>query len=175
MLILMAYANPWGGGNNTASGYYTGDGTGYYNIRVNGNSGYRNVSCISSTPREIILPISPRILILITDSTQSILVVTSSTSLYYYLSGAATWNKDGTGSSSNSTIGPVQYSAVSISDNKLQLLNTSRVTETNPTDGGTLNFYLQHIYSTYDSNNSDNNIEATLYNNTNEKYYYIAW
>lgn len=175
MLILTAYANLWGG-NNITSGYYIGDGTGYYNIKVVGSSSYRNVSCISSTPREIVLPISPRVLILIADSTQSILIVTSSTSLYYYLSGAATWYKNNSGSSSNNkTIGPVQYSAVSILDNKLQLLNTTRVTSTEPADGGTLNFLLQHIYSTYDANNSDNNIEAALYNNANEKYYYIAW
>lgn len=166
----------FGGGNNTISGYYIGDGTGYYNIAVNGNKNYRNAVCISSTPREIILPISPRVLILIADSAQSILVVTSSTSLYYYLSGSTLWHKDGEGSSSsNITIGPVKYSAISISDNKLQLLNTTRVTSTNPTDGGTLGFYLSDVYSTYDVNNKDSNIKATLYNNANEKYYYIAW
>ncbi len=174
MLILMAYANPWGG-SNIVSGYYSGDGTGYYDLKVSGNRSYRSVGCISSTPREIILPININTLILISDSAQSILVVTPSTSLYYYLSGVDSWSSNGSGSSSNKTIGPIQYSAVSISDNKLQLINTSRVTTTDCSDGGTLLFSLQHIYSTYDSNNSDNNIEATLYNNTNEKYYYIAW
>lgn len=155
---------------NIASGSYVGDGTGTFDLRASANNSYKSIGCLGVTPREIELPFAPQVLLLIEKTTRDILVVTSSISIKPYISATVSRTLNGTSSSGAGC--NASDSIVTLSDNKLQLVNTARATQTVDTANEGATVSISNVQFKSSSSSSDT---VTTYNKSGYTYYYLAF
>lgn len=156
-----------------ATGSYVGDGTGAYNVKATINSVVANsrLDYLGATPREIELPFSPNVLLLIEETSREILVVTSAISIKPFITGWASRRVGNTSSGTGVTV-QANDSVIALSGNKLQLISTATATQVvdGSGQGASVSFSSPHLYSS-----KSDSTDMTTYNQAGYTYHYIAF
>lgn len=155
-----------------ATGSYVGDGTGTYNVKASADSSNAYLTYQGTSPREIELPFSPQVLLLIEETTREILVVTSTISLKPVISGTVSRNDNVSGRRSYVKTVNANDSVIALSGNKLQLISTSTATQKVDIEGeGATVSYIHRALQKSASDTSD----ITTYNQAGYTYHYLAF